>query len=117
MVVGLGERNLLPGHVREWGHHGGLQGDRGALMAPVDDSFAGFQKNNSLGGCRGERFINKKRSLFPGHVRKPSHHGGLQGAKIIMVVPVDDPRTSAPPIFWETVNGTSIGTTITLLAP
>ena len=24
-VVGPGERTLLPGHVREWGHHGGLQ--------------------------------------------------------------------------------------------
>ena len=23
-VVGLGERTLLPGHVLEWGHHGGL---------------------------------------------------------------------------------------------
>ena len=58
-VVGLGERTLLPGHVREWGLHGGLQGVRSVLVAPVDDSFAGFQKNNSLGGCRGERFINK----------------------------------------------------------
>ena len=24
-VVGPGERTLLPGHVREWGNHGGLQ--------------------------------------------------------------------------------------------
>ena len=42
----------------------------------------------------------KKRSLFPGHVRKPSHHGGLQEVKFVMAVPVDDPRTSATPIFF-----------------
>ena len=53
VVVGLGDRNLLPGHVEEWGLHGGLQGVRSVLVATVDDSFAGFQKNNSLGGCRG----------------------------------------------------------------
>jgi len=55
-AVGLGERNLLPGHVCEWGHHVGLQN---VFVSPVDDSFAGFQKNNSLGGCRGKRFINR----------------------------------------------------------
>ena len=59
VVVGLGERTLLPGHVREWGLHGGLQGVRSVLMAPVDDSFAGFQKNNSLGGCRGSGSSSK----------------------------------------------------------
>ena len=47
VVVGLGERNLLPGHVREWGHHV----VRYVLVGPVDDSFEGSQKNNSLGGC------------------------------------------------------------------
>ena len=52
VVVGLGERTLLPGHVREWGHHGGLQGVRSVLVGPVDDSFAGFQKN-SLGVAGG----------------------------------------------------------------
>ena len=47
VVVGLGERTLLPGHVREWGLHGGLQGAQSVEVAPVDDSFAGFQKNNN----------------------------------------------------------------------
>ena len=46
-------------NVRDPGHHGGLQGVRSVLVAPVDDSFAGFQKNNSVGGCRVQRFINK----------------------------------------------------------
>ena len=41
-----------------------------------------------------------KRILLPGFVREPGHHGVLQGVKIIMVVPVDDPRTSATPIFF-----------------
>ena len=41
VVVGLGECILLPGHVREWGHHVGLQGVRSVLVGPVDDSFAG----------------------------------------------------------------------------
>ena len=36
-----------------------------------------------------------------------SHHGGLQGVKIVMVYLVDDPRNSATPIFYETVNGPS----------
>ena len=34
-VVGLGARNLLPGHVREWGHHVGLKGVRSNLVGPV----------------------------------------------------------------------------------
>ena len=58
-IVGLGERNLLPGHVRELGHHVGLQGVRSVLVCPVDDSLAGFPKNNSQVGCRGELFINR----------------------------------------------------------
>ena len=29
------------------------------LVGLIDDSFAGFQKNNSLGEWRGERFINR----------------------------------------------------------
>ena len=70
-VAGLGERNLFPGHVREWGHHVGLQGVRSVIVitkitilsmvivGPVDDSLAGVHKNNSLGGCRVERFINR----------------------------------------------------------
>ena len=48
---------------------------------------------------------------------EPDHHEGLQNVKIVMVDPVDDPRTSAIPIILETVNGPSTGPTITLLAP
>ena len=40
-VGGLGERTLLPEHLRERGHHG----VRSVILGPVDDSFAGFQKN------------------------------------------------------------------------
>ena len=40
-------------HIRKWGHHVGFQGVRIVLVGPVDDSFAGFKKSNSLGGCRG----------------------------------------------------------------
>ena len=36
-VVGPGERSLLPGHVRELGYHGGLQGDQSNIAGPVDD--------------------------------------------------------------------------------
>ena len=70
--MGLDERTLLPGHVREWGHHGGLQGVRSILVGPVDFSFAVFQKNNS-------------------------HHEGLQGVKIVLVHSDDDLRPSATP--------------------
>ena len=41
-VVGPRERNLLPWHVRKWGHHVSLQGVRSVLVGP-DGSFAGFQ--------------------------------------------------------------------------
>ena len=44
VVVRPGERTLLPGHVSEWGHYGGLQVVRSVLVGPVDCSFAGFQK-------------------------------------------------------------------------
>ena len=43
-VVDVGERNLLTEHVREWGHHIGLQGVRSVLVGPFDDSLAGFKK-------------------------------------------------------------------------
>ena len=36
-IVGPGERSLLPGHVRELGYHGGLQGDQSNIAGPVDD--------------------------------------------------------------------------------
>ena len=58
-VGGLCGCTLLLGHGHEWGHHVGLQGVRCVLVGPVDDSFAGFQKNNSLRGWRGKRFINR----------------------------------------------------------
>ena len=48
---------------------------------------------------------------------EPGHHEGLQNVKIVMVDPVDDPRTSATPILSETVKRPSTGTTITLLTP
>ena len=35
-VGGLGERTLLPEHLRERGHHG----VRSVIVGPVDDSFA-----------------------------------------------------------------------------
>ena len=44
VVVRPGERTLLPGHVREWGYHGGLHGVQSVLVGPVDCSFAGFKK-------------------------------------------------------------------------
>ena len=52
-VVGPGERSLPTGHEREWGHNVGLQGVRSVLVGLVDYFFAGYQKNYSLGGCRG----------------------------------------------------------------
>ena len=62
----------------------------------------------------------QKRSLFPGLVRKPRHHGGLQGVKIVLVVPVDDSRTSATPIFFgdceSALNRTHHNTSNTLKA-
>ena len=53
VVVGPGELTLLPGHVREWGHHGGLQGVRSFIVGPVEDPLTGPTKNNWPGGAGG----------------------------------------------------------------
>ena len=98
--MGLGERNLLPVHVHEWGHHVGLQGVQSVLLGPVDDSLAGFQKNNSQGGSRGERFINRSVVSSLGMSANPVTIRGLQGVKFVMVNPVNYPRPSATPIFF-----------------
>ena len=38
-VVGRGERTLLPGHVHERGHHGGLQGVPSVLVSTVYNPY------------------------------------------------------------------------------
>ena len=104
--MGPGERTLLPGHVCEWGHHVGLQGVRSVLVGPVDDSFAGFQNYNGLGGA----VHQQKRSLLSLRVT-----GGLRGVKIVMVDPVDDQRPSTTPIFLGDCEKPSTGPAITIL--
>ena len=42
--VGAGARHLLPGHVGEPGHNGGLQGVQSVVGSPVDGPFTGPQK-------------------------------------------------------------------------
>ena len=36
VIVGSGQRTLLPGHAREPGHHGGLQGVQSVMVVPDD---------------------------------------------------------------------------------
>ena len=48
-------------------------------------------------GLQGGAVQQRKLRLLPGYVREPGHHEGLQGVKLVMV---DDPRTSATPIFF-----------------
>ena len=51
VVVGLGERNLPPGQVREWVHHGGLQGGRSVLVN--QPTFKKIFSQPKIGSCRG----------------------------------------------------------------
>merc|ERR1711860_222335 len=101
VVVGLGERTLLPGHVREWGIHGGLQGVQSVLVAPVDDSFAGFQKNNSLGGCRGERFINKSVVSSLGMSANPVTMEAFRELKLLWWFLLMIRAPLQPQFFWK----------------
>ena len=53
-----------------------------------------FNKN-SLGGCRGERFIDRSVVSSLDISANPITMEAFRELKIVMVVPVDDPRTSA----------------------
>ena len=61
-----------------------------------------------------------ERTLIPGYVREPGHHGGLQGVQSVLVRPVYDPLPSASPwatIFAGPVKGSSKGPIIILRTP
>ena len=47
-----------------------------------------------------------ERTLLPGHVGEPGHHGGLKGVGSVMIGPVDDPLPSTTP--WVTFFGESV---------
>ena len=90
VVVGLGERNLLlaPDAVIMYANGATTEAFRESEVfwwVLLDDYLAGFREKKSPEGCRG---------LPEGlNVREPSHHGGLQGVKSVMVVPVEGPFT------------------------
>ena len=117
VVVGLGKHTLLPGHVREFGHHGGLQGVRSVLVAPVDDSFAGFQKKYSLGGCRGERFINRSVVSSLGISANSVTMEAFRKLTLLWWIMLIIRALLQPLFCLETVKGLSTETTITLLTP
>ena len=108
-VVGLGERNILPGYVREWGHHVGLQGVRSVMMGLVDDSLASFQKIIVYGVAGGGVVHQQKRSLLSGHIPELGHHGGLQGVEIVRwtLLMIRAPLQPSELIFF--VKGSSAG--------
>ena len=88
------------------------------MVVTVEDLIAGLKKYYR--GMQGGEDHQQERSLLPGHVREPSHHGDLQGVQCIIVYPGDDPLPFATPranIFGETVKGSSIGPTIILRTP
>ena len=66
---------------------------------------------------QGERFINRSVVFSLDISANPVTMEAFRELKIVMVDPVDDPRTSATPILSETVKRPSTGTTITLLTP
>ena len=66
------------------------------MVGTVDCPLAVFQKIYSR-GLQGGADHQKKHSLLPGHVRKPGHHGGLQGVQSVIVDPVEDLLTSGTP--------------------
>jgi len=58
------------------------------------------------------RDLQQERSILPGHVCEPGHHGVLQGVQSVTMDPVDDSLPSATLLKWS-----SIGPTITLRTP
>ena len=48
--MGADERTLVPGYVREPGHHGGLLGDQYVMVGHIDDPLA--QATNKISNPR-----------------------------------------------------------------
>ena len=82
------------------------------IISPV------FEKK-SPEGCRGSGSLTGSQQHFwlpEGiNVREPGHHGGLQGVKSVMVVPVEGPFTVSKKIGVAGGRGSSTGSTITML--
>ena len=79
-----------------------------------------FKKKKSPEGYmgNGSSTISQQHFWLPEglNVRKPGHHGGLQGVKSVMVGPIEGPFTVSKNGVAE-LRGSSTGTAITILTP